>query len=659
MKQNKLFLSTTIKSVSDEDEYLVVEGMASTDDVDRMGDVIVPSAWMEGLKAFSKNPIILFNHNYGRPVGKATEIEVTPKGLRIVANIYKSASDVYGLVKSGVLQAFSVGFLVKDADYNSETDIFIIKQADLLEVSVVAVPANGEALFSVRKSFDNDNDFSEFKNSVVNNDTHRGQSAKPQEKKMDEKEIQDIVKRTAKEVADALEANRKAAEEAAQKVAAQKAVEEAQKKATEEAIKVAVVSGAQKLMEDVRAEFAKKEADFAEIINKFQGELAEKSEELNKMRRGGVFADRATSIDKFLQDNKDQIVEAKILGSITKKGWDTKLGKQLIEKATNTNAGVTVPTIAQENFETTVSTSLERDVELALVLAPLFRTIQMNSATMVIPTMPDAGYAQFNAPPGTDGSGGTGSAYKGNLEKRGDTVGSPYGGIGLGSKVLSTHRLISKSYLANEVEEDAIIPILPLIREAMTRSHARAVDHAILLGNPDSPSHGYDLISTPYNGLATLAISDSKAIDLGASPTTGNVVTAANILNLRQSMGKYGLNPNDVIYILSMDAYYDLLDDTEFQNLDEVGASATKLNGQVGRIFGTNILVSDEFPAKANGAPFAVAVNVRNFVQPILRGVTVESEYSAENQRLVLVATQRRGFDRLFTAAGQVAVHTW
>lgn len=654
-RKNKLFLSTTIKSVSDEEDYLVVEGMASTDDVDRMGDVVVPSAWIDGVKGFSKNPIILFNHNYSKPVGKATEVEVTPKGLRIVANIYKAAADVYGLVKSGVLQAFSVGFLVKEADYDSASDIFVIKQAELLEVSVVAVPANGEALFSVRKSFDNENDYSEFKNSVVNNDAPRGQSAKLQEKKMDENEIQDIVKRTAKEVADALEANRKAAEAEAKKAAEELAAKEAQNKATEEAIKIAVVSGAQKLMEDIKAEFSKKEADFAETINKFQKDLEEKSEELNKMRRGGVFADRSTSLEKFLQDNEGEIVEAKILGSIFKKGWDTKLGKNLMEKV-NTNAGVTVPTVAQENFETTVSTSLERDVELALVIAPLFRTINLNSATMVIPTMPDAGYAQFLTPPGTDGSG---SAYKGNLEKRGDTVGSPYGGIGLGSKVLSTHRLISKSYLANEVEEDAIIPILPLIREAMTRSHARAVDHALLLGNPASPFHGYDLISTPYAGLVTTAISDSKSFDLGSSPTTGNVVTNANILNLRQAMGKYGLNPNDVIYLISMDAYYDLLDDTEFQNLDEVGAQATKVTGQVGRIFGTNVLVSDEFPAKANGAPFAVAVNVRNFVQPILRGMTVESEYSVENQRLVLLSTQRRGFDRIFSTAGQVVVHTW
>ena len=42
-------------------------------------------------------------------------------------------------------------------------------------------------------------------------------------------------------------------------------------------------------------------------------------------------------------------------------------------------------------------------------------------------------------------------------------------------RTLSTKKLISQSYLGNETEEDAILPILPLIRESMVRSHARAL----------------------------------------------------------------------------------------------------------------------------------------------------------------------------------------
>ena len=49
------------------------------------------------------------------------------------------------------------------------------------------------------------------------------------------------------------------------------------------------------------------------------------------------------------------------------------------------------------DFEQIVSTNVERDIQNELVLAPLFREIQMNSANMIIPILPDAGYAEFTS----------------------------------------------------------------------------------------------------------------------------------------------------------------------------------------------------------------------------------------------------------------------
>jgi hypothetical protein len=55
-------------------------------------------------------------------------------------------------------------------------------------------------------------------------------------------------------------------------------------------------------------------------------------------------------------------------------------------------------------------------------------------------------------------------------------------GIELTDRTLTTKKLISLTYLGNETEEDAIMPILPLIQESMVRAHARAVEAAILTG---------------------------------------------------------------------------------------------------------------------------------------------------------------------------------
>ena len=117
-------------------------------------------AWTKGgLDNFKNNPIILFNHNYDKPIGRAKEMSVTENGLDITARISKSAGEIKDLIKDGVLGAFSVGFKVKDADYMTETDGYKIKDAELFEVSVVSVPCNQTATFSIAKSFDNMEDY--------------------------------------------------------------------------------------------------------------------------------------------------------------------------------------------------------------------------------------------------------------------------------------------------------------------------------------------------------------------------------------------------------------------------------------------------------------------------------------------------------------------
>jgi hypothetical protein len=135
---------------------------------------------------------------------------------------------------------------------------------------------------------------------------------------------------------------------------------------------------------------------------------------------------------------------------------------------------------------------------------------------------------------------------------------------------------------------------------------------------------------------------------------TATPLTAAALLGLRKNMGKYGLRPNDVAYIVSQQCYFELLEDAEFQDFNLVNQQATKLTGEVGQIFGSSVMVCDEFPAAATGKYHALAVNTRNFVVPRQRGVTVESQYLVENQHKVLATTQRLGFKEIIPNAKSV-----
>jgi len=299
--------------------------------------------------------------------------------------------------------------------------------------------------------------------------------------------------------------------------------------------------------------------------------------------------------------------------------------------------------VSSADFEQTVSSNVERDIQNALVLAPLFREITMTSATQILPILPDSGYAEFASTQTT-----AGTSPHGNLAQRGDTYGTPWGGIDMTERTLSTKKLISTSYLGNETEEDAILPVLPLIRESMIRSHARAVENSMLAG--DDADGAFGTSGAAYEGLLHLARNDSDYTQTSTAFASDSL-TALQLLAARKNMGKYGVDPKEVVYIVSQSGYFQLLEDAEFQDVNLVGDMATKLTGEIGTVFGSKVLVCDEFATAAVSKFHAVAVYPRNFVMPRLRGMTVESDYEVGNQRRVLVASQRVGFIDLIDGA--------
>ena len=652
--------TNTFKTLGeDEDGGVDIKGLASTNAVDRAGDVINHDAWIQknGLDNYKTNPIVLFNHDYNKPIGRATSLEVTENGLEFGAKISKSSGEIKDLIKDGVLGAFSVGFRVKDADYNKETDGYTIKDAELFEVSVVSVPCNQGAMFSVAKSFDSMKEYNEWKTHFNNNEaqntsapqaedktskqeTNMSNDTKTPEANIDLKAFaEEVAKSTAAKIA-MQQAETKAKELAdAEEKAEQQAVELAEKEAKQEEVKTIVevgMSGAEQLMNDVEKRVSEKHDDLEAVVNELQSELKDKKSEIEAIRESKrVFGDRQSG--DWKKAFESDIDDAYVMGLATGKGWDTKLAHNTMEKV-NAHSGVGV---SSADFEQTVSTNIERDIQLELVLAPLFREIQMTSATQIIPILPDAGYAEFTA-----NQVATGSSPHGNLEERGDTYDGTMSGIDLTERTLSTKKLISQSYLGNETEEDAILPILPLIRESIVRAHARGIENALLLGNHADGVYGTS--GAAFEGLITMAGSNKTQ---SATAFASESLTALDLLKARKNMGKYGMNPADVVYIINTTEYFNLLQDAEFQDVNLVGSDAVKLRGEIGSVYGSKVIVCDEFKTPATGKFYGAAVYAKNYLMPRLRGVTIESDYEVANQRRVLVASQRLGFIDMIDAS--------
>ena len=645
---DKIFnLTSTFKALESDDGSVMIRGMASTADFDRAGDSISAEAWQKGgLKNFEKNPIILFNHDYDRPIGRATGMKAGPNGLELECKISKNApGNVAELVKDGVLGAFSVGFRVKDADYIKETDGLMIKDAELFEVSVVSVPCNQSATFSLSKSFDSIAEYEEFKKTFTNRVDLAGQSlakdevntssvasdapqsvekSTDQEIKMDNQNID--LEAFAKKVADETAAKiamKQAEQKAAEKAdfdakAAQASAIEAQ----EIRIKTGIQTGVESLMADVAAKLAEKDAKLEEVLGKFGKDLEEKNAEIEAMRNSKrVFGDRSDAKGDLSKWGKD-FMYAHLLGVMTGKGMNTSFARNVQEKS-----GLAYDSGTQAlNIDTEVSSLIEKEIMNETKIAKLFREIQVNGASTILPIQMDVSGAQWN-----------------NNAASTDGTLTPNGGRPTAA-TLTAHRLISTTFMENEVDEQVLINLMPMLVESVARAHATGVEYALV--NATTGSQGFD-------GMDVLAYADATST---MSVGSGTALTADMLLGMRTKMGKYGIDPTKLVYIVSQDGYFDLLNDSEFQTVTEVGSDlAARISGVIGAVYGTPVIVSEQFPAAATGIPAAFAVYTPNYVIPRLRGVAVESDYEVMEQRRVIVATQSLGFNQLVD--GVAATH--
>lgn len=121
-----------------------IEGLASTYDLDEVGDEVVPGAYAETL-ARNPRPPLLWSHKPDSVIGVARELKETPAGLFGRWKISRTAqgADVRQLLLDKAVDGLSIGFLVGRGDVEPARDgVRRLKRITLMEISVVAMPAN-------------------------------------------------------------------------------------------------------------------------------------------------------------------------------------------------------------------------------------------------------------------------------------------------------------------------------------------------------------------------------------------------------------------------------------------------------------------------------------------------------------------------------------
>ena len=285
-----------------------------------------------------------------------------------------------------------------------------------------------------------------------------------------------------------------------------------------------------------------------------------------------------------LNDWGKEILQAKILGTITGKGWDTDFARDLQEKTVDfTGAGASV------GLDVSMTSAFEVETTHQYKVAQLFREIPVQSGATVLPFAAEPGLATFSA----EGISKPNAADQNLLTDNADS------NYTVTEKILNAKRVIAGTFINSDTDEQIIVNLLPMLTTQLATAHARAIDSAILVGNSSIAG----LVGgAGTDGAGSFLSTDSALVaDKDASATDGSDhVSAGDILKMRSEMGKYGMDPTRLALILPYDQYYELMDDSGFTDISEVGNDAAagrgvnpRVTGVLGYIYGVPVVASE------------------------------------------------------------------
>lgn len=224
------------------------------------------------------------------------------------------------------------------------------------------------------------------------------------------------------------------------------------------------------------------------------------------------------------------------------------------------------------------------------------------------------------------------------------------------AEIFGVRQLISRS-----LDADSALAILPFIQRKTIQAFVDAEEKAILDGDTDGTHQDSDI-----GASTTAAVTAWDGLrKRGLAETTQAITTSttANLALLRKAMGKWGVNPADLAFIVGVSSYLVLQSDSNLLTVDKMGPQATILNGQVGSIFGVPVIVSEWVRENLNASgvydgitttkTYALCVNRREWAMGQRMALDIQTDDSIyrETFQRVMVGFMREDFQPIASAS--------
>ena len=290
---------------------------------------------------------------------------------------------------------------------------------------------------------------------------------------------------------------------------------------------------------------------------------------------------------------------------------------------------------------TAEAATLWADVNLDTHVAALFPRVDMPTNPFQIPLQ----LGDVSWYPGTENTATTDTA------------------LSTARQTLTAYELVAEVPWSLTLDEDAVIAMAGEVRSTLVRNAVEVIDDVLLNADTTTGNNinadtatiaasdagkGHWLVG--FDGLLHLPLVDNTAQgnDHGAAPDADMYNEARGLL------GKYGVRPSELAYILDVSTYIKSLGAEEFRTLDKLGPQATILNGQLAQVDGIPVIVSEQMAKSdvdgkvtsggANAKGRLLLVNRSQWRLGFRRELMIETTRDIQKRQNIMVVSMRLAF---------------
>lgn len=225
---------------------------------------------------------------------------------------------------------------------------------------------------------------------------------------------------------------------------------------------------------------------------------------------------------------------------------------------------------------------------------------------------------------------------------------------------LTTTELLAEVDWSYNLDEDAVIAMMPAIRMEATRAGAEYMDGFALnadatnaaTGNinldDDDPDDASYYLTAGQDGLRHAFLVDAT----GQGSNVNAAISDAGMAVILAKLGKYGLDPVNMRIVPDVQTYLSMLGLTNVATVDKYGAAATIASGELAKYRGIPVIPSPMMPlteadgkacktAGSNTKGQLVAYNRLLWKRGQRRGLTIEIDRDIQKRQMILVVSYR------------------